>query len=60
MESQLETLASSSLRHELQGDANKRIEAVQFKQVFGEIKKDEELASVAKMILPAHLKSTLL
>lgn len=31
-----------------------------YKQVFLEIKKDEEIASVVRAIIPAHLRTTLL
>lgn len=31
-----------------------------FKQIFTEMKKDEELANIVRIILPSHLRTTLL
>lgn len=56
----IETLVQASYRCEIETEANKKVEAVNFRQVFKPIKADEELANIVRHILPQHLKNTLL
>jgi hypothetical protein len=55
-----ETLYQAAFREEIMREANKRVENVEFKEVFKEIKRDDEMAAIVKAILPQHLRNTLL
>jgi hypothetical protein len=59
-EPQLETLVQSSFRWELEHEATKRVEPITFRQVFSEVKRDEEIASIVKLITPIQQRTTLL
>lgn len=59
-EPSMETLAQAAYRWEVENEANRMVENYQFRAVFGEIKKDEELANIVKCMLPNHLKTSLL
>jgi hypothetical protein len=56
----LETLIQSPYRFEIENEANRKVESYVFKPVFTEIRKDDEIASVVRAIIPAHLRNTLL
>ena len=56
----METLIQAPYRFEIENEANKKVETFQFRTVFAEIKKDEELANIVKCMLPNHLKTSLL
>lgn len=56
----METLVQSPYRYEIENEANRKLEAVTFKQVFPEIVRDEEIAQIIRCIIPAHLRNTLL
>lgn len=56
----METLFQSAYRFEIENEANRKIENQTFKKDFYEVKRDEELASIVRAILPPHLKTTLL
>ncbi len=51
-ESQIETLVQAPYRFEIENEANKKVETYQFKPVFSEIKRDDEIASIIKAIVP--------
>ena len=56
----LETLIQSPYRFEIENEANRKIETVYLKPVFTEIKRDEEIASIVRAIIPQHLRNTLI
>lgn len=56
----METLFQSPYRFEIENEANRKIETISFRQVFSEIIKDEEIATIIRLIIPAHLRNTLL
>jgi hypothetical protein len=56
----LETLIQSPYRFEIENEANRKVEVIHFRPVFPEIKKDEEIASIVRAIIPAHLRTSLL
>jgi hypothetical protein len=56
----LETLIQSPFRWEIENEANRKVDSIQFKMVFPEIKRDDEIASIVKAIIPPHLRTTLL
>jgi hypothetical protein len=47
-----ETLYQAAFRDDIMREATKRVENVEFKEVFKEIKRDEEMAAIVKAILP--------
>ena len=51
----METLMQALYRVEVSADANKRVEPANFKQVFNEVKRDEELQNIARLILPSKM-----
>jgi len=55
-----ETLIQSPYRFEIENEANRKVESITFRIVFPEIKKDEEIASIIRAIVPNHLRNTLL
>lgn len=59
-ETVLETLIQSPYRFEIEGEANKKVEQITFKQTFQEIKRDEEIANIVRAIIPQHLRTSLL
>jgi hypothetical protein len=48
----IETLIQSPYRFEIENEANRKVESIGFRQVFPEIKKDEEIASIIRAIVP--------
>jgi len=48
----METLVQAAYRFEIENEANRKVEAINFKQVFHDLKKDEELSAIKKLILP--------
>ncbi len=56
----IETLIQSPYRWEIENEANRKVEIIVFKQVFSEIKKDEEIGCIVRAITPAHLRTSLL
>jgi hypothetical protein len=56
----METLIQAPYRFEIENEANRKVESYTFRQVFVEIKKDEEISNIIKQIIPAHLRTTLL
>ena len=57
----MDTLAMAEYRHEIGSEASKKVDGLVLnKQVFTEMKRDEELCQVARMILPGHLRNTLI
>ena len=50
----------AQFRYDIENEANKKIENLIFKSQFIDIKKEEELAMIVRMILPTNLKNTLL
>jgi 2-methylisocitrate lyase-like PEP mutase family enzyme len=48
----MKTLRQASFRVEIIGEASKRVEISQFKQVFNDIKRDDELQAIVRMLLP--------
>ncbi len=56
----LDTLVQSPYRFEIENEANRKVEAIYFKNVFTDIKKDDEIGSILKAIIPPHLRTTLL
>ena len=56
----LETLIQSPFRFEVENEANRKVETLAFKQVFSEVKKDEEIGNIVRAIIPPHLRTTLL
>lgn len=51
-EPQIETLIQAPYRFEVEHESTKKVEPLTFKQLFKPIKKDEELESIIKAILP--------
>lgn len=47
-----ETLYQAAFRDDIMRESTKRVENVEFKEVFKEIKRDEEMAAIVKAILP--------
>lgn len=56
----LETLVQSPYRFEIENEANRKVEAINFRQAFSEIKKDDEIVNIVRTIVPVHLRNTLL
>lgn len=54
-EETMETLKQAAYRVEISNEANKRVEISSFKQVFNEVKRDDELQAIAKLILPSKM-----
>jgi hypothetical protein len=59
-EAPIETLMLAPLRYDLENEANAKIEQVALREVYQPVKKEDELASLIKMIVPSNLKTTLL
>ena len=51
----METLKQAAFRSEVLVEANRRVDTAQFKQVFNEVKRDEELQTIAKLVLPSKM-----
>ena len=49
----------SSFRAEISFDANKKVENVQLKNAFSDVKKDEEIAYLVRLITPQHMRTSL-
>lgn len=56
----IETLIQSPYRFEIENEANRKVESISFRVVFPDIKKDDEIASIIRAIVPSHLRNTLL
>lgn len=51
-EPQIETLIQAAYRFEVEHEANKKIETLAFRPVFSDVKRDEEIVSIIKLITP--------
>lgn len=59
-ENAIDTLLSAVLRYDLENEANLKIETLAFGNVFKEVKREEELAIMLKILVPQSMRSTLL
>jgi len=51
-EHEMETLIQAPYRFEVENEANRKVENIQFKAVFQEIRRDEEIHNIVKLIVP--------
>lgn len=56
----MDTLKQAQYRADIDYEANQKVDTLTFKQVFSELKREEELNAIAKLILPQSLKIPLL